>query len=245
MNTATGQYNRIFLLSHMRAYTSLIGHILGSNPAINGYYEMHLSYDDPSTLDTQIAEYRRHDQIKRDSCYFFDKLLHNDYRPLPRARSPVSVKMLVSLREPEATIDSIIRLFSHKRQPGTYASPEGATGYYIKRLEWLANFCRVTDHDYCYFDAGLITRSPDILLPALSHWLELAIPLSAEYQLFSQTGEKRKGDSSKTIYSGTIDTAHHDRTAMDLSEELLAQANSAYRQCRQTVATHAAKTHTL
>jgi len=25
----------------MRAFTSLAGHILGSNPQINGYYEMH------------------------------------------------------------------------------------------------------------------------------------------------------------------------------------------------------------
>jgi len=31
-------YARIFLLSHMRVYTSLAGHILGSHPQINGYY---------------------------------------------------------------------------------------------------------------------------------------------------------------------------------------------------------------
>jgi len=29
---------RIFLLSHMRAFTSLAGHILGSHPQINAYY---------------------------------------------------------------------------------------------------------------------------------------------------------------------------------------------------------------
>ncbi|TCS68990.1 hypothetical protein EDC61_1225 [Sulfuritortus calidifontis] len=42
---------RIFLLSHMRAFTSLAGHILGSHPQINGYYEMHISYWDAAALD--------------------------------------------------------------------------------------------------------------------------------------------------------------------------------------------------
>ncbi|MGV8991151.1 MAG: hypothetical protein ACOH1Q_07075 [Thiobacillus sp.] len=36
------RYARISLLSHMRALSSLAGHILGSHPQINGYYEMPL-----------------------------------------------------------------------------------------------------------------------------------------------------------------------------------------------------------
>ena len=65
-------YSRIFLLSHMRAFTSLLGHILGSNPEINGYYEMHLSYEDASALESQLAEYTKHDPLKRNSGYLFD-----------------------------------------------------------------------------------------------------------------------------------------------------------------------------
>jgi hypothetical protein len=52
-------YARIFLLSHMRAYTSLAGHILGSHPQINGYYEMHISYEDASALDRQLEMFRQ------------------------------------------------------------------------------------------------------------------------------------------------------------------------------------------
>ena len=37
MNAFPKPCARIFLLSHMRAYTSLAGHILGSHPQINGY----------------------------------------------------------------------------------------------------------------------------------------------------------------------------------------------------------------
>jgi hypothetical protein len=69
--------SRIFLLSHMRAFTSLIGHILGSHAKINGYYEMHLSYYSSDSLDQQLKLYKKTESIKAHSHYLFDKLLHN------------------------------------------------------------------------------------------------------------------------------------------------------------------------
>ena len=73
----TDHYSRIFLLSHMRAYSSTLGHIIGSHPRINGYYEMHQSYLSDADLAQQIADYSQHDNLKPDSHYQFDKLLHN------------------------------------------------------------------------------------------------------------------------------------------------------------------------
>ncbi|QQZ27263.1 hypothetical protein HMY34_16720 [Thiothrix subterranea] len=60
----TQSYSRIFLLSHMRAYSSLLGHIIGSQPRINGYYEMHQSYLSDADLAQQIADYSQYDSIK-------------------------------------------------------------------------------------------------------------------------------------------------------------------------------------
>jgi hypothetical protein len=37
LSAVSDPYARIFLLSHMRAFISLAGHILGSHPQINGY----------------------------------------------------------------------------------------------------------------------------------------------------------------------------------------------------------------
>lgn len=48
MSNFSNRYARIFLLSHMRALTSLAGHILGSHPQINGDYKMHPGYEDAS-----------------------------------------------------------------------------------------------------------------------------------------------------------------------------------------------------
>lgn len=50
-NDPSERHARIFLLSHMRAYTSLAGHNLGSHPSINGYYKMHISHEEASALD--------------------------------------------------------------------------------------------------------------------------------------------------------------------------------------------------
>ena len=130
-------YSRIFLLSHMRAFTSLAGHILGSHPRINGYFEMHISHDDASALDKQLEVLQQHETLKKNSHYLFDKLLHNDYRFNPGRLDLTDIKILVSLMEPEQTIKSIVDLFEKKIPEDLYASPVEAANYYIERVEML------------------------------------------------------------------------------------------------------------
>jgi hypothetical protein len=98
-NDSSKHISRIFLLSHMRAYTSLAGHILGSHPRINGYYEMHISYEDAAALDRQLAVFLEGDALKPGSRYLFDKLLHNNYTLKPE-RLGTDLKILISLAQP-------------------------------------------------------------------------------------------------------------------------------------------------
>ena len=219
----------------MRASTSLIGHILGSHPAINGYFEMHISYDDASALDKQLDVFQENETLKRNSHYLFDKLLHNDYQLRPERLCFDDIKILVALREPEATIKSIINLFALKETEELYASPVEATKYYIERLEWLADFCRTSGQDYYYFDAGLLQSAPDVLLPAISDWLGLDTPLSERYKIFSQTGKARKGDSSKLIHSGKIDKTRIDYSHIRIPQDELRKAQTFYKECRQKI----------
>ena len=69
----------IYLLSHIRAFSSLIGHILGSHAEINGYYEMHISYLKHRDLNQQEKLYKEQESLKAGSHFLFDKLLHNAY----------------------------------------------------------------------------------------------------------------------------------------------------------------------
>ncbi len=241
MSAVPDRYARIFLLSHMRAYTSLAGHILGSHPQINGYYEMHLGYEDASALDRQLAAYQQDEALKPGSCYLFDKLLHNDYALNPERLGRADIKILVSLAEPEHTIRSIVHLFAQKPDPDLYASPVEAARYYAERVRALAGFCRTSEWPYCYFDAELLQRAPERLLPRLTDWLELESPLSARYEVFSQTGKARRGDTSERVRSGRIDRTRTDYSHVVIPEDALRVAQVAYRECRERIVQGAAE----
>jgi hypothetical protein len=233
-------YSRIFLLSHMRAFTSLAGHILGSHPGINGYFEMHISYDDASALDKQLDMFLQFETPKKNSRYLFDKLLHNDYRLNTGLFEPAGLKLLVALMEPEKTVKSIVDLFQQKGTEALYASPLEAANYYIERIRVLADFCRTTDQPYYYYDAELFQAAPDRLLGKLTDWLELASPLTVHYQLFSQTGKAGKGDSSRFIYSGKIEKTRVDYSHITVPDHVLSRAREAYQDCRSSIIANAA-----
>ena len=234
-------YSRIFLLSHMRAYTSLLGHILGSNPKINGYFELHLSYDDASAAVRQLDLLARADGLKPGSGYLFDKLLHDDYRLMPERLGLSGTKVLVALRAPEQTLRSIVSLFGKKGPGELYAEPREAARYYVERLATLADFCEAHAGGYRYFDAETLTGSPDRLLPALTRWLELETPLAERYGIFSRTGVAGSGDSSSTIQSGRISRAVSDYSDVPLSADLLEQARVVYCDCRRRIVDSAAE----
>jgi len=57
----------------MRANTSLFGHILGSSPEINGYYEMHISYYSWKSLIRQKLIYLENHQFKKFQIFILIK----------------------------------------------------------------------------------------------------------------------------------------------------------------------------
>jgi hypothetical protein len=219
----------------MRAFTTLAGHILGSHPQINGYYEMHVSYDSAPALRRQLDLFLKDDDLKAGSRYLFDKLLHNDYLLQPERLGIDDVKILVALRDPEQSIRSIVNLFAKKATDELYASPIEATEYYCERIKTLAGFCRTPGQAYYYFDAEMLQLAPEILLPRLSHWLDLDSPLTDSYTIFSQTGESRKGDSSSNIQSGSIVREKSDYSAITIPGQQLEMARQVYRDCRRQI----------
>ena len=129
-------YQHIFLLSHMRANTSLMSHILGSHPQISGYYEMHLSYLTENDLIKQeqllIDKQESNKAFKNSRHFLFDKILHNDYELILENLVPEQIptlgyskfRILISIRPPEQTIKSIVNLFRHKKTEHPYANPK-------------------------------------------------------------------------------------------------------------------------
>ncbi len=230
---------RIYLLSHMRAYSSLIGHILGSHPQINGYYEMHLSYTGPESLDEQVRLYRQSETLKAEGVYLFDKLLHNDYSLNTSLLSDIDDRLIVSLRAPGDSLKSILRLFQDKPVDDLYADPVHASDYYIQRLDVLARFCKENPKRYYYFDAELVLADSQTLLSRLTRWCGLSGALSDRYQTFRLTGKSGTGDSSELIRRGKIEMSGKDYPDIKLDTELLRRAEEAYVEARKVILSHA------
>jgi len=232
-------YQHIFLLSHMRANTSLMSHILGSHPQISGYYEMHLSYRTESDLIKQKELYSTKDVIKSSSRYLFDKLLHNDYQLLLENLDRTKIKLLVSVRSPEQTIKSIINLFRSKKIQHPYAQPELATEYYRSRIIELVKFCERYKGHYYYYDADLIRSSSKKSLQHIQSWLSLESPLTEQYQMFSQTGQTGAGDSSENMRKGEIIKQQTNYEAIEIPRDLLSTVIRETRDHKQIITENA------
>jgi len=230
--------SRIYLLSHMRAFSSLIGHILGSHPQINGYYEMHISYQNNTDLNQQEKLYKEQESIKTGSHFLFDKLLHNAYELDLQQLDIQPPKILIALRSPQKTIKSIINLFQQKDEWHRYSEPVEAVNYYIQRLQKLSEFSLQNSKQYYYFDTELIQTNTTELLSSLTHWIELASPLNDQYQLFSQTGKSRAGDSSDMIQSGKILSSTTQYSEIDIPIEFIEKAEQVYEKFRKIIIEH-------
>ena len=222
----------------MRAYTSLVGHILGSHPEIDGYYEMHRAYVLADDLDRQLGQYEAHDVLKPTGRLLFDKLLHNDYTLNLALPELADATLLLALRPPAATLPSIVALFAQKDRDDLYATPEGATAYYVDRLAALAGFAARHPGRFHYFDADALLADTPRLFAALERWLMLETPLAADYRRFSQTGVAGAGDASPALASGRIQRASSPAT---FDPVLLTRADAAYRDCRAQLIAHAAE----
>src|SRR5258707_13269189 len=74
----------LFLLGHMRSYSSVLSHVLGSHPQINGYCETHTKY---RTYFDLWKLHRRGRKLTGEAAtrdYVLDKML-DEYPQTPRS----------------------------------------------------------------------------------------------------------------------------------------------------------------
>lgn len=192
------RYERLFLVSHMRGRTSLLSHLLGSNPEIAGYYEQHFKHKKPlSELRWRSALMAEH-LINADTRYIFDKVLHNRIDPTPQTPA----KIIVMLREPAGAVASIVKM-GEKFQ--NYWSDEAqAFSYYSERLREIVFFTQQTPNPVLLLDADALVTNTMPALDTLSDFLALKQRLKPDYQTFEKTGKNLSGDSSQNIGTGKI-----------------------------------------
>ncbi|MDX1732978.1 MAG: hypothetical protein R3228_01380 [Halioglobus sp.] len=228
----------------MRAYTSLLGHIFGSNPAICGYYEMHIGYHSWRSLVRQKLLYFEEEDSKPGMRYMFDKILHSDHDVSLQLLDSKRVRALFSLRRPEKTIPSILNLYRSVDPGHDFNRAEFATAYYIERLNELERLACAMGRDYYYFDAEAVQGDTAATLAAMSDWLDLETPLSPRYSMQKKTSRERYGDTSDRLKSGAV--TRHDSGAdnIDVAPELLESALPVYSRVRAALIERSAR-HSL
>jgi hypothetical protein len=228
------RHRNIFLLSHMRANTSLFGHLLGSHPLVEGYYEQHMGYYGWKSLWRQkLLHFDEHD-AKPGARWMFDKVLHDGHAVAPSVLQRETTKTILMVRAPRQTLPSLVTLYRRERAHLPEATAAGASAYYVGRLDSLVALAHQAPQ-YFYLDAESLVDDTDGTLTALERWLGFEQPIPREYQAFAHTGRSGAGDTSARLRSGRVsrETSHYGDITFD--PDLLSAADDAYQRCRATL----------
>lgn len=221
-------YRVLFILSHMRSGSSLLTHLLISNPEIMGYGETHLNYSSEKDLKELIFKlYWRFKDLKMNHKYVLDKVLHNHKILDDSILKSENIYLIFLLREPEKTLKSILQLKSHLNE-------EQALQYYIHRLDKLNSYAEMIDNKkHCLFITyEQVLNQSQLVFQTLQDFLGTKIGFSEEYQVLQTTGIRGIGDSSENIKAGRIIRQKRD-LEISISPELQEQADQSFEKSYQ------------
>ncbi|WP_200181336.1 hypothetical protein [Ectothiorhodospira mobilis] len=231
----------LLLLSHMRAKTSLLSHLLGSHPEISGYYEMHVGYySRRSLLKARLLFHELHLEAPVTRLYF-DKILHNRHELAQRVLNSSRVRPIFMLRSPEETLSSIMRLYKGRTHDAHLGTEEGALKYYLDRIDGLR---RIADdlrrEDVIYIDAEVLSGDIEGVTHLLTEVLGLSMEIPTEYQVMKLSGQVGRGDSSSRILVGRVLPDSDFARDIDLSAEAVSMATQHYDSLREALLSQAA-----
>ena len=218
----------ILVLSHMRSYSSLLCHILNSNPEVAGYVEMHIAYSGRRDLWRLKWNVLLSTDADVGARYVLDKILHNGTAVDPILLRRDDVFVIFSLREPRRTIQSTVSMARALDPLDWKADPKKVTQAYVRRVKELRRLAYQELRHATFIDAQRIIDDSPRVLSELTNFLSLSEPLSEEYRTSSLTGVRVFGDPGKYIKAGSIVREREDYSAIELSDEELEPAFEAY-----------------
>jgi hypothetical protein len=221
----------LFVLGHMRSYSSLLCHILGSHPQIDGYCETHVKYRtrlDLIRLRSRVVKLTGEPLHGR---YVLEKMLHNYAFAPSILRSPRTFA-LVSIRQPIAAVQSIVNMGLHYGAVAWHRDLDAVVRYYEERLAMLVRLADELRGRVMFMEAeALLSQTADVL-QGIGDLLDLGEPLRSDYRRFAHTGEGGFGDPSETITTGRVSNATRElRTPVIIPEALISRLEMAYATC--------------
>lgn len=234
-NVFIGKKKYIFVISHMRSFSSLLCHILGSTDEISGYSEMHRSYNRWS--DFLKLRYRvclaNNNQL--NGQFVLDKILHNSCYISREVLYKKNIQSIIMLRNPEDTIKSIINMGKLSRIKW-YKNVKDVLDYYKNRLNQIEIYGTITGKKSLFFNSEELLNNTEFVLSALKHYLKLKQQISSQYSLFEYTGIPGHGDSSSLIKKGTIINVNNkEKNNIYIDPKIIKEANQHYQHCKDVL----------
>ena len=225
----------LFVVSHMRSYSTLLCHILNTSAEIDGYVEMHHAYrGERDLLELYMRVQHTVDRNRPTSGrYVVDKLLHNNAELADAILRRDDVFTIFSVREPERTVRSIVAMGQRRNTKNWKRNPAKVVGHYVARLETLNQTAARAPQRSLFVEADELLHQTEPVLAAITRLLELRQPLTPEYEISALTGGRRLGDASRFITTGTIVKDRDDYGHIEVPERLMRQAWDAYHRSRE------------
>jgi len=220
----------LFVIGHMRSYSSLLCHILGSHPEISGYSEMHQHYYNA----VDLAQLRHRVYLANDKQlkgrFVLDKLVDGHKIAGNVLRRP-DVHCLFLIRNAEDTLKSIVHMGKTMIDYGWYQDIAQVAAYYAKQLEKIQCYAKQTIGTAVFLEAERIVETPSQTLTALTEVLGLTEPLREDYSIFAQTGVPGHCDPSDNIKTGKVVPGRQTHEEILIPAPLKEQAEEAYWKC--------------
>jgi hypothetical protein len=224
----------LLLLGHMRCGSTLLLHLLMTNPQISGQGERNAVYASRAdlarlALSTRLA----HPAPLRGLRYVADQVNHNHGTPSAALLRRSRVRAIFLLRGSDAALASLLEL-SRVFYEGAW-TPERALEYYLARLVRLEELAGVfAAGQAAFLTYETLTAQPAEALEALRGFLGLGQGFSQDYGLHSFTGER--GDPGPRIISGRVQPAARPKVVAGADPGQLQRARDARRTCHAALA---------
>ncbi len=224
----------------MRAYTTLLSHILGTHPEISGYSEINISYRNAFDLLKLRCMVYRAGNYKPRCSYVLDKILHSKFLLSDSILRRDDLRVLFVIREPLETIKSMVAMHRDVRLQGgepahiVPGTVNDALRHYNNRLSMLVAIgerLHSLGKNALVIGAEEVVRKPQTTLNTIGNFLSLDNPLHENYSVFDFTGRQGSGDPSKFIGTGRIERKRDSHSEISVSGAVRDEANRTHRRC--------------
>ncbi len=216
----------LFIISHMRSRSTVLAHVLGSNPSIEGYSELKRHY--LGIKDLLALREIIYNETKKTlhNKYILDKVLHNTFSFSNFILNKKNTYFIFLLRKPEETLKSIIAI-KNKKQNCSQENMQNYLTYYKNRLATMKKYAISKKNNFYYIESDDLIYKTDKVLSDLSKWLKLGKILSKKYSIFKKTGISGYGDPTENIKIGKVIRTSN-RNNIFIPEDILGEGTESY-----------------